>query len=739
MRTCFRPRSLGFAIALHATVSAFAGTTTGKVRLGTGHGSQRELCFSVPTTGEIRFSVALDDPNAEFYAMLVGGHSVARATFQGRGALSNSYVVDASMLSSQGSVWAIVLQPAAGRSSARGRIEVTTPSGVLRGENEVDSWLLDHPNVTHHLRWTDASGTYSYGAWPQERKQALWDACSAIRSGRDLALPDPPRNAWRASAGDSQSGVHMLLSPEDARSLHLASVAQSLALELDRGVPWSLAGYSDDALEALLAASSQFWWNAHQGGYEPAAPTSTYVIPPPPQFAFEFLRDRGALRGNARETIVALTEFCRSLVHMKGGLELADFEDQWDYSGAMPITRALRGTTRRSDGWRARFTAGCHGTVGIMVSVLRSANVPAQGRIVEGHATIEFLSEDLALTHGDDPYNRISVRASTEELFIDRATYDAWLGPLVDTTNSIGRKTIQLGLRYGAPCLVDEYRRDREEGRSRANGRVLDAFRTVYTLAELEGAGLYERLDAELAAGVTEAAPVPLGEETMAVAHGSATRASTTSSPTVRGDESALELATQRAANDDPLRAEEEKAKAGIAAQNEAIAFELAQKRAVHAEPSALERPSANVLTIEGENLRAVVNAGQVMTQPMSGFPDGSWSGQSQLWWTGVTVKSQLTATFEVKEAGTYRLRARFTKAPDYGRFWILVDDGMTKAGELDLYDPRVTVTDSILLGEFEFRTGEHRFGALNIGQNEKASPGSMFGLDALELERVRE
>lgn len=727
-------------MALGMTFSAWAGTTTGEVRLEVGHGSQRELCFSVPTAGEIRFSIALDDPNTEFYAMLVGGNSVARATFQGRGSLTNSFVVDAPTLAAQGSAWAIVLQPAAGRSSARGRIEVTTPSGAVRGENAVDSWLIEHPNVSHHVRWTDATGTSSYGAWPRERKEALWDACSTIRAGRELALPDPPQNAWLASGGDSPNAVHMLLSPSDARSLHLASVAQALALELDRRVPWSLAAYSDEALEALLAASSQFWWNAPRGGYEPSAPTSSYVIPPPPQFAFDFLRERGALRGNARETIVALTEFCRSLVHMKGGLYLSDFEDQWDYSGAMPITRALRGTTRRSDGWRARFTAGCHGTVGIMVSLLRSANVPAQGRIVEGHATIEFLSEDLALTHGDDPYNRISVRASTEELFIDRATYDSWLGPMVDTTNSIGRKTIQLGLRYGAPCLVDEYRRDHEEGRTRANGRVLEAFRTVYTLADLERAGLYERLDAELAAGVTEAAPVPLGEESSAVAQDSATRVNGASAPSSHDDESILELASKRAANDDPLRMREEKAKAGLAAQTDTIALELAQKRAANAEPrESPEKRSADVVTIEGESLRAVVNAGQVATQPMAGFPDGTWSGQSQLWWTGVTVKSQLTATFEVATAGTYRLRARFTKAPDYGRFWILVDDGMSKTGELDFYDPRVTVTDSILLGEFEFRAGEHRIGALNIGQNEKASPGSMFGLDALELERVRE
>jgi hypothetical protein len=175
----------------------------------------------------------------------------------------------------------------------------------------------------------------------------------------------------------------------------------------------------------------------------------------------------------------------------------------------MPVARALAGTRYSGTEFREypqyelvrHYTAGCHGTAGLLLSVLRSVNIPAQYRSVQNqtsaHATVMFLSEDLALTHGDDPYSRMSVGAPAAEILIDRVTYESWLGPLAaDPGSSIGRQPLALALRYLPPYVRELHALDTEDRRSREASRVFEVFRRVYSMRELEQARLWQRLDA---------------------------------------------------------------------------------------------------------------------------------------------------------------------------------------------------------------------------------------------------
>ena len=60
--------------------------------------------------------------------------------------------------------------------------------------------------------------------------------------------------------------------------------------------------------------------------------------------------------------------------------------------------------------------------------MLRAVNIPVQPVWVCGHELAHFMTENLYLDHGDDPYNA-NVKNSNSpilSLLIDEATYTAW-------------------------------------------------------------------------------------------------------------------------------------------------------------------------------------------------------------------------------------------------------------------------------------------------------------------------
>ena len=142
--------------------------------------------------------------------------------------------------------------------------------------------------------------------------------------------------------------------------------------------------------------------------------------PPQPATSWAFLQQQRLLASSRLETFVALVGWGRNLTHFAGPVSRQNFREHWGYDGDMPVARALTGTRYTGTvfasmpGYDAvrHYTAGCQGTAGLFASVLRAANIPVRLRSVSNdstpHATILFLSEDRALSHGDDPYSLLS-------------------------------------------------------------------------------------------------------------------------------------------------------------------------------------------------------------------------------------------------------------------------------------------------------------------------------------------
>ncbi|HCN28292.1 MAG TPA: cytochrome C [Verrucomicrobiales bacterium] len=139
---------------------------------------------------------------------------------------------------------------------------------------------------------------------------------------------------------------------------------------------------------------------------------------------------------------------------------------------------------------------------------------------------------------------------------------------------------------------------------------------------------------------------------------------------------------------------------------------------------------------IEAEKLQAKVSNGKTAPQGMGNFRDGRWSGDSHLFWTGGKPGDTLTLSFPVAEAGKRKVYAVLTKAPDYGSVRLTVNGAAASTVEMDLYDAKVTNTEEVLLGEFDFKPGAQKLEITISGANPKARPGRWYvALDYLRVE----
>ncbi len=136
---------------------------------------------------------------------------------------------------------------------------------------------------------------------------------------------------------------------------------------------------------------------------------------------------------------------------------------------------------------------------------------------------------------------------------------------------------------------------------------------------------------------------------------------------------------------------------------------------------------------IEAESLASESTSGDVGPQDMRGFGAGKWSGNAHLWWRQGTPGNKLRIKLPVKKSGTYRVDLALTKARDYGVFKLSLD-GQPLGSPIDLYDPNVVPTGTILFGESALEAGEHLLEVETVGANPKAIKAYMFGLDYVLL-----
>ncbi|HEX8694734.1 MAG TPA: hypothetical protein VF746_20075 [Longimicrobium sp.] len=384
------------------------------------------------------------------------------------------------------------------------------PVGETEAAPDLAAWLAAHPAVCSALVWESPSGALAYPGWPQSRKDALRAAFLGAWNRQPTGLADPPANL--AALADNAFPT-TVISEAQAWGLFAAHVGLSLAIELGQWVPWSLTGYPADQLPYLLDSREMFRWRAAQSGYEVEFSKGA-ATPAPPDVVFAFLGTQGLIGHDRLSTLGKLLEWSRAnLIHFSGPYEAGNMEAQWQYRGLPPVSRVISGTPTTGNATIRNRTGGCWGTTGFLRALLRVLNVPARLVTAGGHAIPHFVSEGRYLTHGDDPYNaltRCTPPYPAGELLIDQARFDAWFGagvPDAQKSNNVGRRPRELAIQHLPNYLLREHCEDLAANRPHTESEVLETLRN-WTVAELEAAQLWQRMDAKIA-GMGGCANVP--------------------------------------------------------------------------------------------------------------------------------------------------------------------------------------------------------------------------------------
>jgi len=340
-------------------------------------------------------------------------------------------------------------------------------------------WLERHPNIANSIKWQFMFQSSAYDipetakrAWPnwssQEKAQLTtafnraWNwrkVQSGTFSASGEGLPHPPVNIRDTSNdnGSPYTGVDI----NYAWDLFVRWIALELVVEIGRYVPWSVTAYNDEQLQVLFD-SAAIMTKAGDGTFtiatgNPGHPNyvkrkdnlGTSLIAPP-RYTYAFLVNGNIIGASRMDTIGKLLEWVSdNLVHYYGAFSYEETENHWQYRGNPPIVRMIDGTTNPTIGLGGQFnhwTAGCHGTTGFIRNVLRAVNIPVHISTVCGHSQACFITEDVYLDHGDNPYNSTfkSTGQPASALLIDHNTYVSWFGASTDNRsqgcNKIGHQ-----------------------------------------------------------------------------------------------------------------------------------------------------------------------------------------------------------------------------------------------------------------------------------------------------------
>ncbi len=397
---------------------------------------------------------------------------------------------------------------------------------------DVAQFLGEKPRVAAAMVWLGTDDQYRpYSRWPQRMKESLVSAVVSL-VGEGTGLPEVMTNQAAGFLNDDQLALSVY-TREDAEAVYMANIAHSLVVEMNGTVPWSLDDLPDRQLEMLLGSQGFF----HSYGSVIAGAPRGYIVsgytgPAPPDIIRDFIHDNDLVRGSRYETIARMVEWTRHhLVHFACWLTAENAESHWDYRGTPPLARMLAGTRRGdrvinlgesecrtyADTSTKHYTAGCHGTAWFFTHVLRAVNIPVDPpesyySVCAGHAAVSFPSEDMFLSHGDDPYNRNTWYSppfpepfSSSEILVPGSKFRQWFNTSnspEENRNNVGRTIVELAVAHLPQLLLHWRCQDLSDGRSLESSRVYHRHSTGighhWTLAELEDIGFWERLDAKI-------------------------------------------------------------------------------------------------------------------------------------------------------------------------------------------------------------------------------------------------
>jgi hypothetical protein len=378
---------------------------------------------------------------------------------------------------------------------------------------DLTCWLNDHPKIRDAIIWMSSGSIAPWTAWTPQMKQQLQQAFEDSWQWFDSGMtnypgtipPDPPVNQEEL-LGQCMWG-RMVVDSQTAWNMYLAHLGHTLAGDIGDWIPWSLCdfGAGSQRLNLLLDSRSLFYFS------DSAAPGYTVrdFTPAHPTYTFSFLVNNGILGNTRLETIAGMLDWARGMQHLPGG---CDTYCAYQICG-LTVSKVIEGTFLSEEPYSTwlpdleHYTHGCGGTASFFKAVLRTANIPVN-RVSNtgcGHVQVQFPSEGLFLSHGDDPYSWFqdsdpAVTPPMEDMLLDQTTYSAWFnGIKEDSCDNIGRRVAELAIEWLPNKMVNQYCLDVWKIQinlinDHSEGSIALDFEGLYTYQELVDMNLYGRL-----------------------------------------------------------------------------------------------------------------------------------------------------------------------------------------------------------------------------------------------------
>lgn len=404
-----------------------------------------------------------------------------------------------------------------------GKVEFTA---IPETKSALDDWITNHDRIVEAINWKVSDDSVAnYSDWTSKQKSTLNDMYFKVVNNNLDMNNYPPENIY---TDYYNSSYPTMISREDAWRLYLMNIANSIAVERNNMVSWSILSndYTLKDLKILLDGRQFFSLQSYNGekvyrivsGQELKGEDTGYtyytqvgegrVMPSHPEVAMDFFNSEEIVSGSRKETIYRLIDWSAvNLTHFTGSFsDRQNIEDHWHYIGAIPVDRIIKGTDKKGDGSDEinHYTAGCHGTNDFFISILRNLNIPVRYINKAGHATPQFTVDNLFLSHGDDPYNNFYNRKPAihpKELLLDEQIWETWFGSSTteeEKLTNIGRQTKELGVEHLSHYLLQLHCADKSDDRSKEDSRVLNSLSEIYELSELKEMDLWKRMNEKL-------------------------------------------------------------------------------------------------------------------------------------------------------------------------------------------------------------------------------------------------
>lgn len=387
------------------------------------------------------------------------------------------------------------------------------------------TWLANNPRVESSVIWVNpVSGVErKISSWTQAERDSLTAAYNLLSTQGSAGLSESSPQTPNISGANVTQARY---TTNTAWAYWVAFVAQSLVVEVEQKVPWSVVGFSDRELAMLFHSKSLYFglvgdgtvyirdyisgtYAAPAGAAPVAAEGPLSVTLGDPGRLFAFLRDTGLIDSSTRGTTERVANWARlNMVHYLGGNDTANLAKHWQYEGFSPVERVISGTSNPdvvSPTQPSHWTAGCWGTSGFLNLVLRTANIPVVTFQRSGHALPYFTRDSVYLTHGDDPYNaltRSTPNMPVSWFLINQTQFDSWFDLSIPGSwaANVGIGPYQAAVDKLPIFLLQAYGRDSAANKSHAAGEVCSLLSGHFTKAQLEAGLLWDRMDAKIAA-----------------------------------------------------------------------------------------------------------------------------------------------------------------------------------------------------------------------------------------------